>query len=130
MKYFTQQWCWADLSTQQVEKISKSYDNYTDSIYAKLPFPLKLLAKSICLHDGLVKKLTFTPAEKNLALSGIFGDLAVGYFKMRIEYKCVLNFNLNEIFNVFAKKKIEILRDEIEVSAKITDEWFDGTNTI
>jgi hypothetical protein len=118
MKYFTQEWCWDDLSDTQVATVLQRYDAYINSVYLQLPFALKVLAKSMNLHDGIIKKVALSPLEKSFVLSGVFGDLEVGYFKLRIEYKGICNFDLRKTLAVFFKNKIEIIRDEIEVVKK------------
>lgn len=115
MKYFTRQWCWGELSDAQIEKTSQRYDAYINGVYLKLPPPLKLLATSIHLHDGIIKKFTLSSSKKDLILSGIFGDLDIGYFKLKIKYKDIRNFNSEDTSELFMQKKMEIIRDEIGI---------------
>jgi|GEM_PF-3153532 len=115
MKYFTSEWCWGDLSDNKIREISQNYDNYINRTYSKLLFPLKLLAKNINLHDGIVKKIKLSPSMENLIFYGVFGDLEIGYFNLKLEYKNVRNFNVNVAFDIFSKKIVEIVRDEIEI---------------
>jgi hypothetical protein len=115
MKYFTREWCWGDLDDDQAEKVSKNYDRYLDSIRSSLPFALKLLGNNINLHDGIVKKVKVFGVKKSLGLSGIFGDLEIGYFNLSVEYRNIHDLDLDWITGVFQRKKVEIIRDEIEV---------------
>lgn len=118
MKYFTRQWCWGDLSDKKVKEISEKYDHYISCIYSKLVFPLKLLAKNINLHDGMIEKLTISPSKENLTLYGVFGDLEIGYFNLKIEYEKIKDFDLDATFCTFINKKMEVTRDELEVVEK------------
>lgn len=115
MKYFTREWCWSELSDKVIDKISKDYEKYIDSIYITLPFTLKMIAKKINLHDGIISTVSLSSSEGNLILSGIFGDLEVGYFKLEIHYKNIFDFDLDRTILFFSGKEIEILRDELEV---------------
>ena len=124
MKYFTQEWCWGDLNDTQIKQIEKKYDDYINCVYSRLTFPLKLLANRINLHDGIVKKLKFFFSKKKLILFGIFGDLEVGYFYLTIEYIGIKNVDPDVVFRVFAKKKIEVIRDEMEILKNSNDECF------
>lgn len=115
MKYFTKQWCWNNLSDKKIRDISQRYDNYINLMYPKLLFHLKILSKNISLHDGIVKKIKLSPSKKDLIFFGIFGDLEIGYFSLKTEYKNIINFELDFAFNLFSKKNVEIIRDEIEI---------------
>jgi len=115
MKYFTKEWCLGKLSDNKVNRILNDYNNYIKNIYEKLPLPLKLLTKNMYLHDGIITNVIFFKDKLSIELSGIFGDLQFGYYKLDIKY-----FNIdyieNEILkNIFFNKNIKILSDEIEL---------------
>jgi len=124
MKYFTKEWCWGDLDNTELDSISEKYDSYINSVYLQLPFSLKLLTKSIPLHDGIVKKIRLSSRGRDLNLMGTFGDLEVGYFNLEIGYKNVVEFDHTFASNTFNKKTIEIIRDEIEILNRISQPIF------
>jgi hypothetical protein len=103
MKYFTREWCWSELNDKLIDKISKDYERYIDSIYIKFPFTLKLLTRKIKLHDGIISTISISSSQRTLSLSGIFGDLEIGYFKLEMHYKNIAEFNLDhEIIPLFS----------------------------
>lgn len=118
MKYFTKNWCWGDLDEKQVEEISLNYDKYIKKIYPLLPFSLKLIARNISFHDGILKGITISPSKKALTLEGIFGDLDWGYFDLRIDYKVVTEFSTENIKDKLGDQHLEIIRDELELVKK------------
>jgi hypothetical protein len=124
MKYFTREWCWSELSDKVINNISKDYERYINSIYIALPFTLKMIAKKINLHDGIISTISISFSEENLVLSGIFGDLEVGYFKLEICYESIFDFDLDHTILFFSEKEIEILRDELEVVSNFNSEFF------
>jgi hypothetical protein len=113
MKYFTEEWCFGEIDNDEAEETLKKYKQYISSVFPKMPFVLKLLAKSINLHDGFIEKIEHF--SQNLILSGIFGDLDSGYFKLKITYRNVTGFELTKSSEIFSNKVAEIIRDEIEV---------------
>jgi len=121
MKYFTKDWCLSKLDDEEIERRLKSYREYIQEIYMKLPFALKLLVQNINLHDGKLEFVFFSPDEKKLTLRGIFGDLELNYFFLEIKYLMVSNLNIDLLTHIFENKKLEILSDEIEM---LTDNLF------
>lgn len=115
MKYFTKEWCFGFLSDSETEMILNNYEEYLSAIYNELPFVLKIIAKNISMHDGILEKAIFFEHEKNLILEGIFGDLQSGYFFLSAKYSNVRNMSKEVLVNLFDKKKLEIIRDEIEL---------------
>ncbi len=113
MKYFTKKWCFSELSDDEINNNINLYNRYINFIYDNLPVTLKLLLKSISLHDGIINSVTYVKSKKFLELSGIFGDLQFGYYNLIIKYLNINHFEkkyLEEILN----NNDEILRDEIE----------------
>ena len=85
MKYFTNDWFFSRLSEEDMEKLVEQYSNYISSVFEKLPFVLKMLVKSVNLHDGII--VTSSLEEKNvLALELFCGDLQSGYFLLNLSY--------------------------------------------
>jgi hypothetical protein len=115
MKYFTNDWHFGNLKDKEVGKISKNYWKYIDKIYDTLPFALKILSKNISLHDGILKKLTYFSNRNELILEGIFGDLQIGYFFLKIKYLNLINFDIQHLKNIYSNGFIQILSDEIEL---------------
>ena len=124
MKFFTREWCWGDLEGSQIELVNRNYNQYIKKVYKKLPYTLKIISKSINFHDGIIKKVEVSPSEKIIIFVGIFGDLEVGYFQLKLIYKGVIGLDLNLISSVFNGKKIEIIRDEIEVMENFSNSNF------
>lgn len=115
MKYFTKEWCFSNLGDYEIDRISKSYKDYIDSTHAKLPFVLKILAKSLNLHDGRLMKVSYIQNEGSLLLDGIFGDLQTGYFFLQIRYLGVSGLSEEVLRAIFKDQVLEILSDEIEL---------------
>jgi hypothetical protein len=84
MQYFTTQWFSGDIEDSEAEKIRIQYWSYIDSIYLELPFPLKLLAKHISLHDGKIVTCSLLPDTFVITIT--CGDLQTGYFLLTITY--------------------------------------------
>jgi hypothetical protein len=118
MKYFTKEWCFSKLDDQEIEQRLKSYRDYIQVVYKKLPFALKLLVQSINLHDGRLQVVTFNPDDKILTIRGVFGDLEVNYFILEMKYLMVSSLDLDSLMYVFKNQELEILSDEIEVLEK------------
>ena len=118
MKYFTKEWCFSNLEEAEIGKRIKSYKDYIDKIYEKLPFTLKILAKTLNIHDGIIKKVTFDMANDMLILEGVFGDLQVGYFSLKVNYINVSNINTDVLISNFRNQKVNVLSDEIEMISK------------
>jgi hypothetical protein len=115
MKYFTKDWCFSKLDDQEIEQRLKSYRDYIQEIYIKLPFVLKLLVRNINLHDGKLEVVSFIPDKKALIIKGVFGDLELGYSVLEIKYLMVSNVNVDLLISIFKNQEIEILSDEIEI---------------
>lgn len=115
MKYFTEEWCFGKIKDSEIRRISKNYLAYLDEIYKKLSFPVKLLAKQINLHDGIIEEFKYYQKSAMLILKGSFGDLQVGYFSLQLKYLGIIDLNLNQLSSLCKEKKVEILRNEIEL---------------
>jgi hypothetical protein len=115
MKYFTKDWCFSKLADQEIEQRSKSYRDYIQGIYKKLPFVLKLLTHNINLHDGKLEIFYFMRDKKQLIIKGIFGDIELNYFMLEIKYSNVFNLDAGLLKPIFQNQEIEILSDEIEI---------------
>lgn len=115
MKFFTEEWCSGKLKTSETKKVARDYQAYLDEIYDELPFPIKLLAKHINLHDGILGEIQYSKSSNMLILNGSFGDLETGYFSLQLKYLGISNFDLNQVASLCKNQKLEILRDEIEL---------------
>jgi hypothetical protein len=121
MRFFTKEWYFGDLDIHESEEIFKKHRFYVDSIKPKLPAVLRLLAYNINLHDGIIIKVQFSKPSKTLIMEGVFGDLSIGYFKLKFKYKNVSGVLSNQLVNVFRNQVAEILIDEINI---ISDKKF------
>jgi hypothetical protein len=114
MKYFTKKWCSYKLSEEELAQAEKLYEQYINKIFDKLLPSIKVLTKSLSLHDGIIRNVIFNEKNKFLVLSGIFGDLEFGYYSLEIKY--IHSFIDKELLTqVFFNKEVEIIRDEIEM---------------
>jgi hypothetical protein len=86
MKHFTSDWFFSRLAEEDMEKIAVQYWNYIDSVFEKLPFALKILAKSVNLHDGNVIASALEEKSHTLTLELFCGDLQSGYFLLQLIY--------------------------------------------
>lgn len=118
MKYFTKEWCSSKLEDQEIEENVKKYETYINEIQKNLPFTLKMLTKSINLHDGIIKKVSYSSEGNSLSIEGIFGDLQVGYFILELLYSNVSKLEKDVLSSVFKGQKLEVLSDEIELISK------------
>lgn len=91
------------------------YKKYIDSIYNEILFVLKLFAKSIFFHDGIINKVLFSRENNCVKIEGVFGDLGTGYYSLEIKYKNVHNLNEEVFSSILKNQSKEILSDEIEV---------------
>lgn len=119
MKYFTSLWFCGANSEDQVIQIRDSYWAYIEKISEQLPFPLRILAKHINLHDAVVVQFSYNPKEKTIFLQDFGGDLQVGYFSLECTY-----FGVSKYWDSRGKNRdlihMEILSDEIELLDKET----------
>jgi hypothetical protein len=114
MKYFTKDWCFSKLDDQEIQNRLKSYRDYIQDVYKKLPAVLRMLVEHINLHDGKIALVVFNSEKKELLIRGVFGDLEVGYFFLSIKYLMVLNLDFNLLNSIFISDKLDVLSDEIE----------------
>lgn len=118
MKYFTPLWYGEvleeELSDEEATKIRDSYWEYIEKISAQLPFPLRMLAKQINLHDAVITKFSYNSKEKSLFLQAYGGDLEVGYFCLECNYSGVSKY-WNSLGEKSSLVHREILSDEIEM---------------
>ncbi len=115
MKYFTKDWCFGDLDDDKIQEVKKNYWEYIDHIKDSLPFPLKLLATNINLHDGIIDKVSYFSEKKSLKIEGIFGDLENGYFKLEVKYLNISEPKIRVLKTIFEQQTIEVISDEIEL---------------
>lgn len=117
MKFFTKEWCCGELEDVVVDNVLSDYEKYIKNIFLKLPFTIRMLAKNISLHDGIIKKILVKYANQSVRIEGIFGDLQAGYFTLKIKYLNVLNLEEMKTFSSLQEEKLEILSDEIEMKS-------------
>ncbi|MBA4155756.1 hypothetical protein [Flavobacterium sp.] len=115
MKYFDEKWCFSTISDDEIDARLMMYKQYVDSIYNEIPFVLKLFAKSIFFHDGIIDKIVFSQNNNYLKIHGVFGDLLIGYYFLEINYKNVCVLNEKMLDYIFKNKNKEVLSNEIEV---------------
>ncbi len=110
MKYFTKDWFSGDLSEATVDERVEKYNQYLDEIFEALPFTLKVLFRSISLHDAIIEKVVYDEERKTATFHLLCGDRQVGYFALIIEY-----LNASKLdSSLFEENTLEILRDELE----------------
>ncbi|PCI91631.1 hypothetical protein COB11_08285 [Candidatus Aerophobetes bacterium] len=116
MKYFTEDWHTGKLTDSQTNKSLKEYSQHLDTIYNDLPFVLKALSRNLPLHDGRILSVCYHSSNRKLVLNGIFGDLEIGYFSLRISYLELFSFESNYLEAIKEKPFLEILSDEIDIT--------------
>lgn len=82
MEYFTNEWFFSRFSEDHIETAKTEYWSYMDGIFDGLPFTIKLLAKSINLHDGIIIETSREREKLNIDL--FCGDLQTGYFLLQL----------------------------------------------
>ena len=115
MRFFTKKWHAGNMEDREMNETLNKYNEYITQIYAQLPVTLKILAKSISLHDGFIKNVLFFENQRKIIISGIFGDLEFGYYTLKLKYMDIQLKNLKLMKDIFSNKKLEILFNEIEV---------------
>ncbi|MCB1108633.1 MAG: hypothetical protein KDK44_03170 [Chlamydiia bacterium] len=108
MKFFTPE---CDIDDDLWEERSEAYDAYIDSIYTSLPWPVKVLAAGVDLHDGFFSKAIFSQQKRQLELEGVFGDLEMGYCLIHLIY---IDCSASSLSDVFDGSRQEIIFDEVE----------------
>ncbi len=113
MKYFTNDWFFSRLAEEDMEKIAEQYWHYIDSIFEKLPFTVKMLGKSLNLHDGIVISSVLEEKSRTLTLELLCGDLQSGYFLLKLVY---IGVSQNSRNLEGLEKFVEIYANELESS--------------
>ena len=116
MKFFTRSWASGDLPDQEVEEVINRYWGRIDEIEPQLPPRLATLARKISLHDGLIHHVNVDLPEANLTLDLVCGDLQIGYFDLRLQYRCVDWSSVDR--KILARRALdeetEVLYDEVD----------------
>ncbi len=110
MKYFTEDWFRGNLPETVIDQKIEEYNDYLDKIFMAMPFPLKILSKSISLHDAIIEKVSFNKKENVAVFELLCGDLQIGYFSLILTYLRIHKIDLE----LFEKKPFRILGDEFE----------------
>ncbi len=117
MKYFTAQWHSGELSDRAYEAAVTAYEARLRSIEPTLPPSLRLLAREVSLHDGLIEKARVS--SHSLALWLRIGDLQRGYTSIRLAYAGVFQPTvLLRSLRQLALSEDELVSDEIDVSSE------------
>lgn len=119
MKYFSINWYSGNLSDEESIRLRDSYWIYIEKISEQLPFPLRMLARHINLHDAVIVQFSYNPKEKTIFLQTFGGDLQVGYFSLECTY-----FGVSKYWDSRGENRdlihMEIVSDEIELLDKET----------
>ncbi len=112
MNYFTPEWH----SGHVDEHPGKKYREHLVPLLRHWPTPVRLLANSISLHDGLIREFSWNTDEATLFLRLRCGDLQVGYFDLDLHYSGVLFSPLDwaSLLTLNANKNSEALYDEMD----------------
>jgi len=68
MRYLTRGWYVGELSDDETEAAKLAYWARIAAIEDRLPEPMVRLARHVDLHDGVIERVTWDPAEKHLML--------------------------------------------------------------
>ena len=112
MNYFTPEWHRGDVD----EHPAKKYRAHLVPLLRQWPTPVRMLANSISLHDGLIRKFTWDTQEAALFLRLRCGDLQVGYFDLDLHYSGVVHSPLDRawLLALSANKTSSALCDELD----------------
>lgn len=116
MKYFEIDIFKNECDEDKFEGKFEAYKRYVNSIYEKIPFTIKLLARSIPLHDGKIKSIHIDSSNNKLEITIICGSNFAGYFEINILLKDAC-YDTNEI-EALEGKSLEILYTEWELLEK------------
>ena len=112
MNYFTLEWLHSDAD----EHPGKKYREHLIPLLKQWPTPVRMLANSISLHDGLIRELSWDTQKATLFLRLRCGDLQVGYFDLDLRYSGVHFSPLNwgNLLAVSINKTSNALYDEVD----------------
>ena len=114
MKFFKKEY-FEEMNEALLDNAFSKYQEYIENNFSKFPVVLKILAKYIFLHDGILKQIIYETRKNLLILEYICGDLQFGYFGLKISCDLIKSFENSFLINLFQNKMIQILYDEIEV---------------
>ncbi len=112
MNYFTPEWH----SGYVDEHPGKKYREHLVPLLRQWPSYVRLLANSINLHDGQLRKFAWNIDEATLFLRLRCGDLQVGYFDLDLHYSGVLFSQADwaSLLTLSASKSSSALYDEVD----------------
>ncbi len=116
MKYFTKEWHNGKISDRKSSALAETYKEYIDKNVHRLPFSIRLLAKSISLHDGIIKYININSKNKTLEFLVSCGNLQIGYYEITILFKSA-SYNQKQI-DELKQQQYEILYNEWEITDK------------
>lgn len=86
MNYFTKDWCLGRLNEEEIESRIAQYSQYINNIYYTIPLSLRIIAKHISFHDGMIEGISINEKDCYLVINAISGDLQEGYSNIKIKY--------------------------------------------
>lgn len=103
MRYFTRGWHEGDLDDDEADAVKAAYWARIATIEDRLPEPILRLARHVNLHDGVIEKVTWDPANESLVL-----DLVASALKSPQQVQAVrIAFG----GALMGEKRIDTLRD-------------------
>jgi hypothetical protein len=89
MKFFTREWHAGSIPDAEANKVIADYAAHLDALLVNMPATVSVLARSINLHDGLIRNVSFDRSDHKLEIAMRCGDLQVGYFDIDLFYSNV-----------------------------------------
>jgi hypothetical protein len=77
VRFFTRGWASGELPDDEYEETVRAYSAHLKTISAVLPDQVVVLAREVNLHDAVIERAEWAPAENRLALRLVTGPASV-----------------------------------------------------
>jgi hypothetical protein len=118
MKFFTRAWAVGELSDAESNEIIAAYERHLDDVVPSLPASIRCLARELTLHDGLVRRVIYDRAGRELRMELRCGDLQIGYFDLDLWYLGAIldHADVAALQSAARDTKTEVWYDEVDLS--------------
>ncbi len=86
MKFFSREWASGEMCDSEGDEMIVAYERHIDHVATRLPASARCLARELNLHDGLIRRVTYDKAGRELRLELRCGDNQLGYFDLDLTY--------------------------------------------
>jgi hypothetical protein len=116
VRFFTRGWHSGELSDEESEQTVRDYDAHLEAISARLPDPVVTLAREVNLHDAVIERVEWEPANAELVLRLVTRP-GRGNQAVTITYSGAMlgERRLEVLKNAARDRETEILYSEVDV---------------